>query len=142
MFTLNVDQLESSRAFELLGVHGHIGSSRPRTPTAWMPSSCTGSRLRGSRCQARSESSNSIGAYRRPTPESLETVRRRFRMGRLYGLRGEVVHHGLQPPIDGRLLKYLAAVYCDVLRHELGLPPIRTAEEVLNRPDAKEWWTQ
>lgn len=43
-----------------------------------------------------------------------------FAIGRIFGLRGKVVHHGLKVDLSGRFLNYLAGVYIDLLVSMLG----------------------
>jgi len=50
-----------------------------------------------------------------------------FMVGRLFGLRGDIVHRGSRRPITGDVLSYLAAIYIDVLLQVLGLPPEQRA---------------
>ena len=45
----------------------------------------------------------------------------RFDMGRVYGLRSLIVHQGQRVEISPLLLRYLNAVYLDVLAHTLGV---------------------
>ena len=51
------------------------------------------------------------------------TVKARFRLGRLLGLRDDIVHDGLHPPIHIRALDYVASVYWDLMLHTLALSP-------------------
>jgi hypothetical protein len=67
-------------------------------------------------------------------------VKRRFRLGRLYGLRGNIVHQGAQPTIFLRLLGCLGAIYWDILLHQLGLPPRNVAEAALNDGPVDDWF--
>lgn len=55
----------------------------------------------------------------------------RFAIGRMFGLRGRILHAGRQPPIHGTLLQYMEAVYGDVLLDLFGLQPLYRAAEVL-----------
>jgi len=71
---------------------------------------------------------------------SLDEARRRFRMGRLYGLRGGIVHRGVQPSVHARLLEFMAAVYWDLLLDKVGLPPRQAAERLLIAHGADPWF--
>lgn len=62
-------------------------------------------------------------------------ARDRFQIGRLHGLRSAIVHAGAAKPIDIRLLRYVEALYVDILFEYLGLEFERRAESVLNEPD-------
>ena len=55
----------------------------------------------------------------------------RFAVGRLFGLRGRILHQGAQPAIDGTLLKFMEGIYGDVVLEMFGLASLRRAEEVL-----------
>jgi len=46
----------------------------------------------------------------------------RFHVGKLFGLRGEIVHKGMIKRIDPNVIKYLEAIYLDVLLYKLGIP--------------------
>jgi hypothetical protein len=54
-----------------------------------------------------------------------------FGVGRLFGFRSRILHHGLLPSIHARLLDYLQALYKDILWAKLGLPCERAAETIL-----------
>lgn len=54
-----------------------------------------------------------------------------FFTGRLQGLRSQVIHNGLIVPINANLLRYLEALYCDLLLGVLNLPTERRAQTVL-----------
>ena len=43
-----------------------------------------------------------------------------FAVGRLFGLRSEIVHEGLTPTIEQHLLAYTEGIYVDLLTHGLG----------------------
>lgn len=60
-----------------------------------------------------------------------EDVRNEFNVGRLFGLRGRIVHDGHRPIIRRALLDYVEALYCDVLFDLLGLPSEHRAREAL-----------
>lgn len=57
-------------------------------------------------------------------------VTTRFHVGRLFGLRGLIVHEGRTPSIHSAILDYIGAVYADVLFDCLGLESERRAEAV------------
>jgi hypothetical protein len=67
-------------------------------------------------------------------------ARRRFKLHLLYGVRGNIVHRGVQPAIHLQLLVYLGAIYWDVLLHQLGLPPRNAAEAALNDGSVDDWF--
>jgi hypothetical protein len=50
-----------------------------------------------------------------------------FRVGRLFGFRSAVVHDGSHEPVPGEVLRYVAALYADVLLDVLELPAERRA---------------
>ena len=54
---------------------------------------------------------------------SHDEAKKEFRVGRLYGFRGAVVHDGSHIAVPGEVLTYLAALYADVLLSVLSLPP-------------------
>lgn len=68
--------------------------------------------------------------YQKPMGE----VQATFGVGRIFGLRGRIVHHGAIVPIDQKLLHYLEALYADVLLDYLGQPPERRGLAVLGTP--------
>ena len=51
-----------------------------------------------------------------------QEIRSEVELGRLQGLRSNIVHKGLTSPLDPRLLNFAAAVYADLLEATLGLP--------------------
>lgn len=55
----------------------------------------------------------------------------RFKIGRLQGLRGDIVHKGKTKGIDSSVTKYLEAVCTDVLFYRLGVPCEKRAEALL-----------
>lgn len=57
-------------------------------------------------------------AYGVSNPQIMQDIE----LGRLYGLRSDIVHNGLRAALDARLLNYVAAVYADLLEAILGLP--------------------
>jgi len=59
----------------------------------------------------------------------------RFRLGRLYGRRGRIVHDGDLRPVDARLQRYVEAVFVDVLRHRLGVPSALRAAKIATMSD-------
>ena len=58
----------------------------------------------------------------------------RFRIGRLYGLRSDIVHKGALSPVHVQLLDYQRAIFIDVFRELLGLAPGGEAQRVLEDP--------
>ena len=58
----------------------------------------------------------------------------RFEIGRLFDVRGRIVHKGESVPISPQLQRYIEAVYVDLLFDKLGVPSERRAEAVLNTP--------
>lgn len=62
-------------------------------------------------------------AYQIPYNEAAQ----RFAVGRLFGLRSQIVHEGRLTPIHGNLLKYLEALYIDLLFAQIKLPNERRA---------------
>lgn len=66
----------------------------------------------------------------------------RFRMGRLYGLRGAIVHNGLHPMLHHKALDFLAAVYWDLLLDILGLDSRHAAGAILEAQDIDEWFPE
>lgn len=61
----------------------------------------------------------------------VDQAAKRFLVGRLFGLRGQIVHRGSDGPVPGPVLDYIAAVYIDVLLQVFGLPSERRAESEL-----------
>jgi hypothetical protein len=70
------------------------------------------------------------------------TVKTRFRLGTLLGLRDRIVHDGFDPQIHMRLLDYLAAVYWDLLLHALNLTSHRAADRILAAGNVDAWFPQ
>jgi len=68
------------------------------------------------------------------------TVQARFRLGRLYGLRGNIVHSGLRPPIQTRVLDFVGAVYWDLLLHTLKLDARHAAGRILDAHHIDDWF--
>lgn len=66
---------------------------------------------------------------------SHDEARDQFAVGRLFGLRGRIVHEGQIVPIHGRLSDYIEALYVDILLNHLGLPCESKAKSVMDRPD-------
>ncbi len=56
----------------------------------------------------------------------------RFLVGRLYDVRGRIVHKGQLLSISGELLEFVEALYTDLLLDKIGLPPERRAGRVLH----------
>jgi len=67
-------------------------------------------------------------AYGRPEAE----VNRVFAIGRLFSVRGDIVHRGRALRVDQHLLAYIEAVYVDVFAHAVG-GVSRMAEQTLQR---------
>jgi hypothetical protein len=55
-----------------------------------------------------------------------------FAIGRLFSLRGDIVHRGLTPRMDQYLLAYIEGVYVDLLAQVLGVGS-RIAQATLER---------
>ena len=72
------------------------------------------------------------------------TQAERFRLGLIFDLRGKIVHHGHRPPVHSQLIRYVQALFVDVLLAHLGLEGERAAEAILNdsRFDPAEWLPQ
>lgn len=65
----------------------------------------------------------------------------RFRLGRLFGLRSRIVHHGLSIGIHQNVIDYMSAMYTDILRSTLGLPHVGAASRYLSEAaPIDEWW--
>jgi hypothetical protein len=63
---------------------------------------------------------------------SEDAARREFQLGKIHGLRGDIVHRGERPPIHADLLAYLQAVFVDVFRHRVRRPSWRLARAAIN----------
>ena len=63
---------------------------------------------------------------------SFEDARKRFSIGRLFGMRSRIVHNGQIIPIHQNLSKYVEAPYVDILYEHLGLTSEQRAAGVLN----------
>lgn len=63
-------------------------------------------------------------------------AKERFLVGRLFGLRTQIVHDGYHGPVPGEVLSYIAAVYIDVLLQVFGLPSEGRAESELRESGA------
>lgn len=59
-----------------------------------------------------------------------DTARDRFRVGRLYGLRGDIVHSGSPTSLNGAVDEYLRAIYVDTLLFMCAVPSDKRAEAV------------
>ncbi|MDP1839625.1 MAG: HEPN domain-containing protein [Reyranella sp.] len=64
-----------------------------------------------------------------------QSVRSAFKIGRIFGLRGRIVHDGAIVPIHSELMAYLEALYVDVLYACLSVPIERRAATILARSD-------
>lgn len=88
--------------------------------------------------------SEKIGALEKQLAEVYQLnqsdVRERFRLGKLYGLRGDIVHHGYHAPIHSRVLDFMAAMYWDLLLANLNLAPYRAAGAILAAHDIDDWF--
>jgi hypothetical protein len=63
------------------------------------------------------------------------TASAQFHIGRLCGLRGQIVHEGALIAVPPMMLRYVDALYRDVLLDHLAMPPRRHLEGALNDPD-------
>ena len=63
---------------------------------------------------------------------SLNEVEEKFKIGRIFGLRGRIIHDGEIIPIHGHLLKYIEALYVDILFEQLSLPCENIAFNIIN----------
>lgn len=63
---------------------------------------------------------------------SKDEARKKFLIGRLFGVRSQIVHNGLIIPIKDKLLQFLEAVYADLLYEQLGLATEHRAETLLS----------
>lgn len=61
-------------------------------------------------------------------------IKARYQIGRLFNLRGLIVHHGNRQPIHANLLDYMAAIFADALAETLGEPSQRIADRVMAQP--------
>ncbi len=55
------------------------------------------------------------------TDLSFQQIGELFPIGRIFGLRGKILHHGKTPYLEGRLLRFMSAVLVDVLVYKLNL---------------------
>jgi hypothetical protein len=62
----------------------------------------------------------------------LEDIEKNFRIGRLFEIRGRIVHKGEFIPLHFTYLRYMEALYRDLLFQRLGLPCERRAEFILS----------
>jgi len=65
---------------------------------------------------------------------SIQDASQRFGVGRIFGLRSQIVHHGNIAAIHQNLEQYLEALYTDLLLAELHLPSEHKAQLVLSDP--------
>jgi hypothetical protein len=65
---------------------------------------------------------------------STEEARARYHIGRLYRLRGRIVHAGQVTPLDERIVNFLAAVFSDLIVGVVG-GPVRDVETLLANPE-------
>jgi Apea-like HEPN len=66
---------------------------------------------------------------------SIQEASKQFGVGRVFGLRSQIVHHGHIAPIHQNLERYMEALYSDLLLAELNLPSEHKAQLVLNDPE-------
>ncbi|HJU06906.1 MAG TPA: hypothetical protein VJ727_00270 [Rhodanobacteraceae bacterium] len=59
----------------------------------------------------------------------------KFAMGRVYGLRSDIVHKGRKDFISTGITDYLECVYTDLLLNKLGITSLRRAEEFIRAHD-------
>ena len=69
-------------------------------------------------------------------------VKARFRIGRLYGIRGDIVHQGLHPEIHTRVLDFMRSLYWDLLLRTLGLGAHQAAGRMLAAQDIDAWFPE
>lgn len=60
-----------------------------------------------------------------------EQIKDKFQIGYIFGIRSDLVHNGKQFSVDGLLLKYLEAVFVDVLLSKLQIDSQYRSENVL-----------
>jgi hypothetical protein len=68
------------------------------------------------------------------------TVKAQYRLGRLLGLRDDIVHDGLHPPIHIRVLHYVASVYWDLMLHTVKLSPQFAADRARADGNIDDWF--
>jgi hypothetical protein len=61
-------------------------------------------------------------------------IRERYKIGRVFGLRGLIVHNGGRPAIHAFLLDFLGAVYGDALAETLGIQTASRISAVFSQP--------
>jgi hypothetical protein len=61
-----------------------------------------------------------------------EEATKRFQIGRMFDLRGRIVHQGSQVPVSGKLLDYAEAIYSDLLLDAAGHPSRNRANTFLS----------
>ena len=73
---------------------------------------------------------------------SRDEVTTRFKIGRIFGLRSDIVHNGQVRSIHQQLQRYIQAVYVDILFDLLGQASERRAEAVLDDATFNHaaWW--
>jgi hypothetical protein len=59
----------------------------------------------------------------------------KFGLGRMQGFRSDMIHNGAMKPVYAQILRYLEAVFVDLLSEELGLACERRAESILEDPE-------
>jgi hypothetical protein len=63
---------------------------------------------------------------------SIDEVETKFQIGKIFGLRGRIVHDGQIISIHGNLLKFIEALYIDILFELLHLPSEKKALTMIN----------
>ena len=66
---------------------------------------------------------------------SVQEASKQFGVGRVFGLRSKIVHHGHIASIHAKLKLYLEALYSDLLFAELNLPSEYKTKSMLNDPE-------
>lgn len=61
-----------------------------------------------------------------------QSAQAEFQLGKIFGLRAQIVHDGARPPIHVDLVAYLQAVFIDLVRYMLGQPPLKRARQALS----------
>jgi hypothetical protein len=72
----------------------------------------------------------------------LPSVRNKFRLKQLLGIRDDIVHEGHQPTVHIRALDYLGAVYWDLLLDTLLLAPRQAAATFLQTYHIDDWFPE
>ena len=64
-----------------------------------------------------------------------EDAKKNFGVGRIFGFRSKIVHHGFLLPINPTLLKYLEAIYIDVLFKIIDIKSDKRIQEFFNNDE-------